>query len=118
MWNSRAADLEKTQAAPPVDVFEKERIAGRLRRENEPGDMSSGMIGAAVDPLTELFRYHPPQSEDLAKYAAINQAAKNFAEVCRQNCPQGSDLCDAIRSIRMARMTANAAVALRGLNFY
>jgi hypothetical protein len=46
------------------------------------------------------------------------QAAKNFAEVILANCPSGADRSDAIRKIREARMTANAAIALNGLSLY
>jgi hypothetical protein len=66
--------------------------------------------------LAELFKYHPPTPETLPKFAAINQAAKNFAEIILQNCPPSADRSAAIRSIRDARMTANAAVALNGLS--
>ncbi len=66
--------------------------------------------------LAELFKYHPPNGETLPKYAAINQAAKNFAEVILQNCPNSADRSAAIRLIRDARMTANASVALNGLS--
>jgi hypothetical protein len=66
--------------------------------------------------LAELFRYHPPTPETLPKFAAINQAAKNFAEIVLQTCPYGADRSAAIRLIRDARMTANAAVALNGLS--
>lgn len=66
--------------------------------------------------LAELFKYHPPTADTLPKFAAINQAAKNFAEIVLQNCPSSADRSAAIRSIRDARMTANAAVALNGLS--
>jgi hypothetical protein len=66
--------------------------------------------------LKELFSYHPPNSETLPKFQAINQAAKNFAEIILQNCPAGNDRSGAINCIRMARMTANAAIALNGLS--
>ena len=66
--------------------------------------------------LAELFKYHAPNEVTIPKYAAINQAAKNFAEVILQNCPPSADRSDAIRKIREARMTANAAIALNGLS--
>jgi hypothetical protein len=114
------ADCEKTQAPPDPDtdnwrlkqVIDKERAAGQIgyavNECNRP--MSSAEI------LAELFKYHPPTPETLPKFAAINQAAKNFAEVVLQNCPGSSDRSAAIRLIRDARMTANAAVALNGLS--
>lgn len=66
--------------------------------------------------LAQLFAYHPPTSDTIPKYSAINQAAKNFAEVILQNCPSSADRSAAIRLIRDARMTANASIALNGLS--
>jgi hypothetical protein len=102
MLNGTNYDTEKTQAP-------REKLMAEQRIMQPPG------AGTERDPLDDLFRYHPPSAEDLPKYAAINQAAKNFAEVLRANCPTYShDYRDAIRKIREARMIANAAVALRG----
>jgi hypothetical protein len=66
--------------------------------------------------LESLFRYHAPTDETIPKYTAINEAAKRFAEVVLANCPRSADRSAAIRQIREARMTANAAVALNGLS--
>jgi hypothetical protein len=66
--------------------------------------------------VAEFFKYHAPNETTVPKYAAINQAAKNFAEVILANCPRGADRSAAIRLIRDARMTANASVALNGLS--
>lgn len=68
--------------------------------------------------VAELFKYHSPNERTIPKYAAINQAAKNFAEVVLANCPRGGDRSAAINSIRVARMIANAAIALNGLTLY
>jgi hypothetical protein len=66
------------------------------------------------DPFDELFRYHPPTPQDLPKFQAVNQAAKNFAEVLRANCPRCEDFVNAMERIREARMWANSAIALQG----
>lgn len=66
--------------------------------------------------VAELFKYHAPNEATIPKHAAINQAAKNFAEVVLANCPRGSDRSGAINCIRTARMVANAAIALNGLS--
>lgn len=66
--------------------------------------------------VAEFFKYHPPTDGTIPKFAAINQAAKNFAEIVLANCPSGADRSAAIRLIRDARMTANAAIALNGLS--
>lgn len=57
------------------------------------------------------FTYHPPTAEDQVKYNAINSAAKHLAEVIADCCPMCADAMDAVRKVREARMTANAAIA-------
>ncbi len=68
--------------------------------------------------VAEFFKYHPPTDKTIPKFAAINQAAKNFAEVILANCPSGSDRASAIALVRSARMVANSAIALNGLSLY
>ena len=64
--------------------------------------------------LDEMFTYHSSTADQLPKYAAINAAAKEFAKAVRDNTPSSPDQSAAIRKIRDARMTANAAIALGG----
>jgi hypothetical protein len=113
----RNADVEKTQDVPPRHI--REAMDREMREKDRYADyVESGTVRAMTDSeiLAELFRYHPPTIENLPKFAAINQAAKNFAEILLQNCPPCADRSAAIRLIRDARMTANAAVALNGLS--
>ena len=111
-------DQENTQA--PMDSFRAEKqMHDRIRETANacPGGQlgySPRMSDAAI--VDQLFRYQPPTPETLPKFAAINQAGKNFAEVILQNCPPGMDRTVAINYIRLARMLANAAVALNGLS--
>ncbi len=91
------------------DVQEKQRAYA-----NECGQIGRAMSQEEI--VAEFFKYHPPNELTIPKYAAINQAAKNFAEVVLANCPRGADRSAAIRLIRDARMTANAAIALDGLS--
>jgi hypothetical protein len=101
------ADCEKTQA--PIDE----------RDYNLRSDSCGGArIVSSEEIVAELFKYHAPNGTTIPKYAAINQAAKNFAEVVLANCPSGSDRAAAIDAIRGARMWANAAIALKGLSLY
>jgi hypothetical protein len=109
-------DVEKTYA--PIDWRLQEKEA-RLKQA------AYAECGQACKPIRQmsrkeiidqLFSYHAPTPDTISKHAAINQAAKNFAEVISQNCPNGADLDVAIRLIREARMMANAAVALNGLS--
>jgi len=101
----RRADVEKTQAPINERDYRLDQGCGQTSRP-----MSSEEI------VGEFFKYHPPNETTIPKYAAINQAAKNFAETVLANCPSGADRTAAIRLIRDARMTANAAVALDGLS--
>ncbi len=109
------ADCEKTQGPPTPFGLEQEMIREKRRHYTEAGCDARPLISDAQI-LAELFRYHAPNETTLPKYAAINQAAKNFAEVVLQNCPSSADRSAAIRLIRDARMTANAAIALNGLS--
>lgn len=80
---------------------------------------NQGQIGRelkAKEVLAELFSYHTPTEVTLPKFAAINQAAKNFAEVVLQNCPCSVDRSRVIQFIQDARMVANRSIACGGLS--
>ncbi|MFA6165357.1 MAG: hypothetical protein WC700_01990 [Gemmatimonadaceae bacterium] len=64
--------------------------------------------------LNHIFRYHPPVGAQLFQYEAIRAAARQFAEVVIANTPESADQTAAVRKIREAAMTANAAIALDG----
>lgn len=64
--------------------------------------------------VEEAFTYHAPNEAQRVAYDEINAAAKFFALAVFRNCPPCADRSDAIRQIRMARMTANASIATRG----
>jgi hypothetical protein len=66
--------------------------------------------------LEDLFTYHPPTPEQLPRYQAIRDGAKLFARVIAANTPEGADQSAAIREVRVAMMTANAAIATNGKN--
>ena len=99
------ADLEKTMGVEPEANYRNREGYGECARAYSTEEI-----------IAEMFRYHPPTIDSLPKYAAINQAAKNLAEVILQNCPGSADRSAAIRLVRDARMTANAAIALNGLS--
>lgn len=61
--------------------------------------------------LDNWFTYHSPSPEQIPKYQAIREAAKNLAEVILNNTPSSADQSAAIRLVREASMTANAAIA-------
>jgi hypothetical protein len=68
----------------------------------------------SIEQLQEIFKYHPPTSEQQFRYQNIRHAALDFAQVIVANSPAGPDQTTAIRKLRECVMTANAAVALDG----
>jgi hypothetical protein len=61
--------------------------------------------------LENWFTYRSPDPDQIPKYRAIREAALVFAEIVRDATPAGADQTAAIRKIREAVMTANAAIA-------
>lgn len=64
--------------------------------------------------LDDVFTYHAPDAEDLRAYQAIREDAKQLARTIMLNVPGCADRSAAIRKLREAVMTANAARALKG----
>jgi hypothetical protein len=61
--------------------------------------------------LVGLFTYHPPKDDQPVRYGLIRSAALDFARLVLANTPPCADQTAAIRKIREAVMTANAAIA-------
>lgn len=70
------------------------------------------MIGAAD--LEHWFTYHTPTVEQVGQYERVRFAALQFAHVILVETPPSADQTVAIRKIREAVMTANAAIACEG----
>lgn len=64
--------------------------------------------------IENWFTYHPPTPEQVVQYGRIRDAAKDFAIVIAENTPPSADQTAAIRKVREAVMTANAAIACEG----
>jgi hypothetical protein len=64
--------------------------------------------------IENWFTYHSPAPEQVPKYQAIREAGLKLAETIMNNTPASADQSDAIRSVRNAVMTANAAIACEG----
>ena len=65
--------------------------------------------------LEHLFKYHPPQGdEDVLAYQAIRNAGRHLAGIILEHTPECADQSAAIRKVREAVFTANAARALGG----
>lgn len=74
-----------------------------------------GEVGVPVEPakdaIEELFTYHAPTPEQKLMYLAIRESAKALVKVIDVHCPAGPDRTVAVRKVREAVMTANAAIA-------
>lgn len=65
--------------------------------------------------IENWFSYYPPKNdEQIRAYEQIREAGKLFAIVINQSTPKCADQTAAIRKIREAVMTANAAIACGG----
>lgn len=62
--------------------------------------------------IEDLFTYHPPVGDQQMRYEIVRAAAKSFAHVVIANTKPCGDQSAAIRLIREATFTANAAIAL------
>jgi hypothetical protein len=64
--------------------------------------------------IENWFTYHSPNEVQQAAYRAIREAAKSLAYVIVNTTPQCADQSAALRHLREAVMTANAAIACGG----
>lgn len=61
--------------------------------------------------LENWFTYHKPTEDQIPKYLALREKAKEFAYLIRDLCPAGPDATVAIRKVREAVMVANQSIA-------
>lgn len=61
--------------------------------------------------IERWFTYHTPTEGQVVCYQEIRDAAKDFAYLIRRVTPASADQTAAIRKVREAVMTANAAIA-------
>lgn len=90
-----------------------------MLRAKQYANADGAMVGRAfsqTEILAKLFTYQAPNSETIPKYKAINQAAKNFAEIVLELCPDSAAARAAVDLIIDAKMKANSAIALNGLS--
>ena len=66
------------------------------------------------DNLRNWFSYHSPSPEQLPKYQAIRDAWLALAATIVKKSPPSADQTAAVRKVREACMTANAAIACGG----
>jgi len=67
--------------------------------------------GITAEDLRNWFVYHPPTGDQPVRYEQLRRAAHIFARTVLELVPPGADQAAAIRKIREAVMTANAAIA-------
>jgi len=64
--------------------------------------------------VQDVFSYHAPEPGQPEKYEAVRSKARELAEAILEHTPNCADQQAAIRLLREAVMTANAAIALKG----
>lgn len=64
--------------------------------------------------LENWFTHHPPTGNQCGKYENVRRAGHLFAKIICEETPPGADQTAAIRKVREAVMTANAAIACEG----
>lgn len=64
--------------------------------------------------LENIFTYPTPTRDDIVAYEKLRSSAKSFAKAIVDLTPECADQSAAIRHVRYALMTANAAIALKG----
>jgi hypothetical protein len=62
--------------------------------------------------LDNIFSCHAPKDGQQNRYVAIRDAGRHLAQVILNSTPKCSDQSAAIRKVREAVMTANAAIAI------
>lgn len=82
----------------------------------QKGEAPTGLTseGPGELDIEHIFSYHKPTTCQVPQYESIRASAKALAHVIVTNTPRGADQTAAIRLLREAVMTANAAIALQG----
>ena len=89
---------------------------GKIERAMAPGRGDTYAREMTEDEVLErAFMHHPPDLSQQRAYASIRAAGRALALVILQSTPKCADRTAAVRKVREAVMTANAAVALEGL---
>lgn len=72
------------------------------------------MARYTIDDLIDIHTYHAPSEEQLKSMQDIRDNAIKFAHAINTNAPDSADKSAALRKVREAQMTANAAIMLKG----
>ncbi len=72
-------------------------------------------MAITLNNVEDVVNYHKPSEDELAQIGALRSGAAHFIRTIVLNAPPCADTTAAIRKVREALMTANAAIVLRGL---
>lgn len=61
--------------------------------------------------IENWFKYHTPKGNQAERYTKIREAAKVFAYVIDESCPNSADKTVAMRKLREVVMMANVSIA-------
>jgi hypothetical protein len=64
-----------------------------------------------IDEIENRYTYHPPKGDQPERYEKIRAAAKRFAHVVQELCPNSPERAHAKDRIDEAVMWANASIA-------
>ena len=71
-------------------------------------------VAITRDNVDEIVSYHSPSEEEVARINQLRQSAAQFIKAILVCVPGCADQTAAIRKVREALMTANAAIVLHG----
>jgi hypothetical protein len=77
----------------------------------EEGDLEQRPASITDADLVNWFTYHPPREGQASRYEALRAQGLVFARLIYELTPPGADQVAAIRKVREAVFTANAAIA-------
>jgi hypothetical protein len=101
------ADLAH-RAQQPASARPTHRPQGRTNEEEQR------MPDTMQDKLDNWFSHHPPTDDQTGRYERLRGAGKAFAEAIVRETPASADQTAALRHVRDAVMTGNAAIACGG----
>jgi len=100
-----------------ISYQQPKTTAARVCRCDEAGGYITErelMDNIMNEKLNNWFSYHKPTEGQPEIYERLREAAKQFAIVICECTPSSADQTAAIRKVREAVMTANAAIACNG----
>lgn len=100
-----AMNVSEPAAAPPA-------ASGDSTRRVAPGVLDN--VRVTDFNVQHWFSNHPMDTEQAEKVDRVQKAAAAFAQVITNAAPNCADRTAALRKVREASMTANAAIACRG----